>query len=202
MKKRLLGWGLVAAVSLLLSAATPVRAQEREAESKAEAEHSRLEPWKWANFLILAGLIGYMIGKNAPGFFASRSQQIRKDMLEAEQARAESEAKMADVEKRFASLEADIAALRAESQREQTAGEASVRSATSAEIAKIQHNAKQEIEAAGKAARQELKRYTAGLAIELAQQKIQARMTPETQADLVKGFVQDAGASPAQDRKH
>jgi hypothetical protein len=37
----------------------------------------------------------------------------------------------------------------------------------------------------------ELKRYSAELAIQLAEQKIRARMTPETQDELVRGFVDD-----------
>jgi hypothetical protein len=36
-----------------------------------------------------------------------------------------------------------------------------------------------------------LKRYAAELAIGLAEQKIRARMTPETQDALVRGFVRD-----------
>ena len=37
----------------------------------------------------------------------------------------------------------------------------------------------------------ELKRYCAELAMELAEKKIRARMTPETQDALVRGFVRD-----------
>jgi F0F1-type ATP synthase membrane subunit b/b' len=62
---------------------------------------------------------------------------------------------------------------------------------TAAEIAKIQAHAEQEIASAGKAARTELKRYSAQLAVELAEQKIRARMTPQTQDALVRGFVRD-----------
>ena len=62
---------------------------------------------------------------------------------------------------------------------------------TAAEIAKTQANAEREIAAAGKAARTELKRYCADLAVGLAEQKVRARMTPETQDALVRGFVRD-----------
>jgi len=62
---------------------------------------------------------------------------------------------------------------------------------TADEIAKIQAHAEREIASAGKAARMELKRYSAELAVSLAEQKVRARMTPETQDALVQGFVQD-----------
>jgi F0F1-type ATP synthase membrane subunit b/b' len=36
-----------------------------------------------------------------------------------------------------------------------------------------------------------LRRYTADLAVSLAETKVRARMTPEAQESLVKGFVQN-----------
>jgi F0F1-type ATP synthase membrane subunit b/b' len=65
------------------------------------------------------------------------------------------------------------------------------------EIARIQELAEREIEAAGKTARTQLRRFTAHLAIDLAQRKLEARMTPETQDGLVRGFVQDLGNPPS-----
>ena len=86
---------------------------------------------------------------------------------------------------------AEISALRAASGKEEEAEAAGFGRHTAAEIAKTQAQAEQEIAAAGKAARLELKRYCAELAVGLAEQKIRARMTPETQDALVRGFVRD-----------
>ena len=47
----------------------------------------------------------------------------------------------------------------------------------------------QEIASAAKAARTDLKRYSAQLAVELAERKLRDRMTPDTQNALVRGFV-------------
>ena len=135
--------------------------------------------------------LGYLIGKNAGPFFTGRSQQIRKDMQEAQEARRQSEARAAEVDRRLASLEGEIATLRAESQKEIQSESERLARHTAAEMAKIQSHAEQEIASAGKAARMELKRYTAHLAVTLAEQRLQARMTPETQDALVRGFVRD-----------
>lgn len=164
---------------------------EHASEPPAEGEHGNLELWKWANFLVLAGALGYLVSKNAGPFFAARSQQIRKDMIEAQQARTQAEARASEVDRRLAGLETEIAALRAESQREAQSDTERLARQTAAEIAKIQAHAEQEIAAAGKAARQELKRYSAELAIQLAAARIRSRMTPETQEALVRGFVRD-----------
>ena len=159
--------------------------------AEGEAGGGNLEIWKWANFLVLAGGIGYLIGKKGGPFFAERSTKIRKDMVEAGEVRQAAEARAAEVERRLANLEAEIAALRAESVKEEEAETGRAGRHTAAEIVKTQEHAEQEIAAAGKAARMELKRYCAELAMELAEKKIRARMTPETQDALVRGFVRD-----------
>jgi F-type H+-transporting ATPase subunit b len=159
--------------------------------AEGEAEGGNLQIWKWANFLVLAGGIGYLIGKKGGPFFAARSLKIGKDIVDAGVVRKDAEARAAEVERRLANLEAEIAALRAESGQEEEAEIGRFGRHTAAEIVKTQELAEREIAAAGKAARMELKRYCAELAMELAEKKIRARMTPETQDALVRGFVRD-----------
>jgi F-type H+-transporting ATPase subunit b len=173
-------------------------AQEHEGAEKktgAEKEESFAEKHelelKWANFLLLAGLLGYTLGKNAGPFFAARSAGIRKDMDESLRQRQEAEAKAADVDRRLANLEKDIAALRGQSEAEAKTETERMAQQTEAEIAKIQAHAEQEIGSAGKAARMALKRYAAELAVGLAEQKVRARMTPDTEDALVQGFVRN-----------
>jgi F-type H+-transporting ATPase subunit b len=161
------------------------------AQEQDGGESTSTKMWKWANFLVLAGGLGYLIGKNAPSFFAARSEQIGKDMAEARKEREAAEARAADVDRRLANLGAEIASLRAHAQEEAEAESQRLAHHRAAEIAKIQAHAEQEIVSAGKFARLELKRYAAELAIGLAEQKIRARMTPETQDALVRGFVRD-----------
>lgn len=146
---------------------------------------------KVVNFAILAIGLGYLIRKNAGPFFDARSRKIRKAMIEAADARKEAEARIMAVESRLANLGVEIAALREESQKEATAEHEQVARLTDAEVAKIRTHAEQEIAAAGKAARMELRRYTARLAVDLAEAKIRTRMTPAAQNALVEGFVTD-----------
>jgi len=187
--------------------ARPVFAQEPkeslaekadEAGNKAHAaeEEGTMDIWKWANFLILAGGLGYLIGKHAGPFFAARTASIRKDMEDSLEQRRQAEARAADVERRLANMEADIAALRGEGERDARAEAERMERHTAAEIAKIQAHAEQEIAAAGKTARAELKRYAAELAIGLAERKIRTRMNAETQDGLVAGFVHELQTPP------
>jgi F-type H+-transporting ATPase subunit b len=190
--------GLAAlALGLTLAAAGPVLAQEHPtadhpgAPVKEEtwAEKHELE-LKIANFVILAALIGYFVGKYAGPFFEKRTAGIRKDMDESLRQSKEAEAKAAEVDRRLAALEADIAAMKAETEREIKAETERMSRVASQEIVKIQAQSEMEIAAAGKAARTELKQYAAELAVDLAAKKIRDRMTPAAQEALVKGFVQ------------
>lgn len=182
----------------LAFAGSTVLAQEHEGAEKkagAEKEESFAEKHelelKWANFLLLAGLLGYTLGKNAGPFFATRSAGIRRDMDESLRQRKEAEAKAAEVDRRLANLEKDIAALRGQSETEAKVETERMAQQTEAEIAKIQAHAEQEIASAGKAARMALKGYAAELAVGLAEQKVRARMTPDTEDALVQGFVRN-----------
>jgi F-type H+-transporting ATPase subunit b len=173
-------------------------AQEGEAGKKPESFAERHElALKWANFLILAGGLGYLIKKNGGPFLAERSRKIQEDIREAEAVRRDAEARAAEVDRRLATLETEIAGLKAESEKEAVAETEGMRQQTTAEIAKVQTQAEHEIAAAGKLARAELKRYAADLAIGLAEKKLEARMTAETQEALVRGFVRDVENLPS-----
>jgi F0F1-type ATP synthase membrane subunit b/b' len=187
--KRRIGLALLA---FSLSAAA-LFAQE---EGHAEKGASGLSPVTeivllWVNFAILAIGLGYLIKKYGGPFFAARSERIQREIVEAAKVCQDAEARSADVDRRLANLQADLAALRTESRKELESLERHTTSKASAEIARIQSNAEQEIVAAGKAARLELKRYSAELAVHLAGEKIQARMTPQVQDGLVRDFVSE-----------
>jgi F-type H+-transporting ATPase subunit b len=173
----------------------PAAAQQHEseaqkvAESTGVTEHGPDVIWGWANFVLLVGGLGYLVKKNAGPYFAQRSVEIRKGMADADAARAASDAKVAEVDRRLASLETEIAAMRSNAQKEAEADAERTRREAAAELAKIQSHLAEEIAAAAKSATLELRRYSAELALGLAEQKIAARMSPETQDRLVRTFV-------------
>jgi F-type H+-transporting ATPase subunit b len=186
MKRRLL-WILLL-FTIIVPAAVAQEAGGKKEASFAEEHELAL---KWANFLLLAGGLGYLIRKNAGPFFVARTQKIREQMILGEEARKNAEQRAAEVDRRLAGLDAEIAALRAESQKVAASEGERMQRETVAQIAKMRAQAQQEIAAAGKAARAELKRYAADLAIGLAGQKLRVRVTPGTQEALVRGFVRD-----------
>jgi F-type H+-transporting ATPase subunit b len=200
--KRLAGCS-IAALLLLFFVKSPAPAQQPEskaqrvAESSGETEHGPSIFWGWLNFLLLAGGLGYVIKKNAGPYFAKRSLEIRKGMADAEAARAASDAKVAEVDRRLANLQAEIEALRSSAQQEAEADAQRVRREAAAEMAKIQSHVGEEIASAAKSATLDLRRYSADLALGLAEQKIAARLSPEMQDRLVGRFVTSLTHAPS-----
>jgi F-type H+-transporting ATPase subunit b len=186
------------ALCLLALTAVPLLAQQKKEseadqvrESTGTTEHG--EPaviWGWLNFLMLAGGLGYVVKKNVGPYFAQRSKQIRQGIAEAEDVRAEAEARIAEVEGRLANLQPEIEALRREALQEQEAEGQRMRQEAAAELAKIQARLAEEIAAAGKTARLELRRYSAEMALRLAEQKIRAQMSERIEDRLVTSFIE------------
>lgn len=169
---------------LLALAAAPVFAQH-------EGAAPSLTGWKWANFALLAGGLGYLLAKKAPAFFRGRTAEIQNGIAEAARLKAAAEAHAAEIERKMARLGAEIENLKAEARREMEAENQRLREETAHQLAKIQARAGQEIASAAKAARLELKSHSAGLALALAGDQLRGRVTGEVSRALVAAFVKD-----------
>ncbi len=162
-------------------------------QAEAHGEHgaANLDFFKWINFAILAGIIGYFAYKKGGAFFAGRTAMIRRDLEDSARMKQEAEARYAEVERRLAALATEVEALRAQARAESASESDRVREETSRQMAKLRAQAEQEIVAAGNAARQQLRAYAAELAIGLAEQKIRTRLTPEADAGLIAAAAAD-----------
>ncbi len=155
----------------------------------AEGGNDNLMLWRIVNFLILASLLGWLIRKHAGPFFAERSESIVKDIAGARRKLAESEARAKAIDERLARLGLDIDGLKAKARAEMALEHDRIERETGARLKKVFLLADQEMVAATKAARTELKAYTAQLAVELAEKKITSQMTPDLQRSLLGAFV-------------
>jgi len=151
--------------------------------------------WKWANFVILAAGLGYLMAKTLPAFFQTRTSSIQKSIVEAQQAKMDAERRAADMDARMSALGSEIERFRVQSHAEMEQEGARIRSETADQIRKLERQAEMEIESAGKTAQRELRAFAAELALDLAEQRIRDRLNAETETALIDGFVRDL-ASP------
>jgi F-type H+-transporting ATPase subunit b len=163
------------------------------AEHKAETQQSE-EPaaiWRWANFLILAAGVVFLMNKHLPGHFASNKKEIQKGISEAQQMKMDAERRSAEMDARLNALGADIEKFRTQSAAEMQQEGDRISRDTAAQIKKIEQQAAVELESVGKTARRQLKEYAAELALGLAEERLRARIDATAESLLVDDFVRD-----------
>lgn len=178
-------------------------AQRPEAPPSGEegqaAQHHGGSPWsfvfKWINFLILFGGLGWKLRKPLLNFLESRRQEIEEGLSMAAEARSKAQSKLAEVESRLAGMNEEICQLKAQAL--QQAEEERVRILVGArvEARKILELASLEIEGIRKAARLELKGHVAELAVHIAEQRLKSIIGPEEHKKIVERFVEGLGSS-------
>jgi F-type H+-transporting ATPase subunit b len=158
--------------------------------------------FKIVNFVILAGALGYLIRKNAPAFFRARGDEIQRGIREASELRRDAEQRAAGIELRMSNLSGEVEQIRKEAAAEAARESERIQAETAQQLEKIGTKAQEEIASAAKAARHELKMFAAGLAIQLAAERIRSGMTPEAQDALIDGFVSDLQKSRSKPEVH
>ena len=141
------------------------------------------------NFAIIIALIVWAWKKNVPAMFRARTENIRKSLDEARRASEDANRRLSDVESRLARLDAEISEMRKNAESEAIAEEQRIRAAAEEDRRKVIESAEQEIDAAAKAARRDLKAYAATLAVSLAEKKI--HIDRNTDQALVTRFAQE-----------
>lgn len=163
-------------------------------ESQSPAATEAGDPWivwKWINFAILAAGLGYLISKHAPAYFRSRSDDIQKALVQAAQELKDAEARAATLETRLMGIQNEIQSLRTTARAEMAAEGERIFRDTERNLQRVQNQAAQEIALMTRASRDELRKYSASLALDLAEQRIRSRITPDAQNGLADGFLYD-----------
>lgn len=138
------------------------------------------------NFAVIALAVIWISRSKLPGVFRNRTQSIQKAMEDARKASEDANRRLSGIEARLARLDSEIESMRATAEQEAAAEEARIHAAAEEDTRKIVESAEQEIAAAAKLARRELKAYAAELAVSMARQQI--RVDSATDQALVQSF--------------
>lgn len=165
----------------------------------AEGGHGETETWtpmlqfaRVINFLILFGLLYYLLRNPLSNFFSERKSQIQKDLEEAKQRREEAERTLKDYEQKLADMEQELDRMRSE-----------LKKAADAESEKIVANADRMaegmVEAAKLAAEQEVRKAKSQLrnesvemAVQMAEALIKEKITDEDRKRIVEDYLSKA----------
>ena len=187
------------------SALSPETAEQEETTSagghsseEGGEGHEASPIFRWINFAILVGALGYVLRKPAAQFFAERTATIRKGLEDGRSALAAAEEKLRTVEEKLQGFEKEMADFRAAARKEMEEEHARMRQATAQEAEKMMESVRVQMDVASKQAQLDLRLYTAGQAVDLAEKVIAGRMNEAREKRLVTQFVQKVGTESRQ----
>lgn len=180
----------LSSVFVLLMAA-PAMAQE--VKPSAEASASGVF-FHWLNFAIIVLVIGYFFWKSGP-YFHGHAEEISRKIAEGARAREAAERQQREAEAKLAGIDREIARIREEAKRGTEGETERLRALARQEAETIERAAHAEIAAARRNARLELKALAGRLAAERAEAMLRDEITPEAEAGLFRGFIEELQGS-------
>ena len=142
-----------------------------------------------ANFVLLIGGLYYFLHKPIGDYLAGRSTTIRRELDEAQKTREIATAQLAEIDRKVKALPEQIAALRQRGAEEVAAEAGRIREQAAAERQRLIDQARREIDVQLRIAKRELTEHAADLAIGVARERIDSRITDDDQARLVDRYV-------------
>jgi len=193
MRRRILLGAATLAFAAGLWVAPPAQAQESGKSSEGQAENSQ-DKWFWwnvVNFVILVGILGYLVKKNGGPYLKTRSEEIQRGIVEAATKQRAADERVAGMERRIAKLGDEIDSMRAHIRQEMAVEGERIHLETEHHIRRINEQAEQEIQSLTKAALRKLRMYSAELALKSAEEQLKTRVDPNVENNLVGSFIDD-----------
>lgn len=181
------------ALFMFLFAALPVMAAEGAEPDPADSTAGLI--FRWLNFLIVFGGMGWLIAKYGGAFFRGNAKEIAASIVEATAEKEEAVRELHAVEAKIERLDRDVAEMREQAQQNWAAESDRLRTSGAAEIEKINQAARGELAASERAAQEQLREIAASLAVRDAAALVSSRMNSDLRARIFQGFLADLGRS-------
>ncbi|CAN5342890.1 hypothetical protein BH10ACI2_BH10ACI2_08350 [soil metagenome] len=151
------------------------------------------EAWKFLNLGIFVALMVYVAKKPLGEAFKAKRDQIRSELIKAEQEKQAALSKLTSAETKLAQLETEKEALINKAKTEAEAEKNRLAEHTKIEIERLGHQTDAELSRLSNQSRAELRRFSAEESIRLAEQKLRAQIDGTIDAQLVKASISEIG---------
>ena len=160
-------------------------------------DYPGFELWKFVNLAIFVAALVFILTRKVKlgEIFQARRESIKRELAKAQEERDAALQKLKEVEERLARLDTEVTAIKEQSAREAIEERERIARSTETEIARLSEQALREIESAGKAARKDLRRYTAEQSVSLAEEIVRREMKPEDDARLIRNNIEELGGT-------
>jgi len=184
------GWlGAVTVLGIVLAAAVAWAAGGG-GEDHGDARAQFIDfAWRVANFLVLMGILYWLMWKKIKAFFAGRREGIKASLEEAEVVKAEAEKKFREYDEKIKKAEEEIQGIsdmiRAQGEEEKK------RIIAEAERAavKMKEDAKARMDQELKKAKNELRLEASELAVQMAEDILKKKVTKEDHEGMVREYL-------------
>jgi len=150
------------------------------------------------NLAIVVIAIVFYIRRTVPTVLRNRGERLQKQLVEARTATDDANRRLLAVEERLSKLDDEIIGMRQQAERDMLREEERFRETLEAEKDRLVDATEQEIATAGAAARRELKKFAAELAVSAAEQRLQ--MTSAMDEKIVGRFASSLGSGRGEEK--
>lgn len=151
------------------------------------------EIWKFVNLFIFVALIAYFLRKRLPAAFKAKREEIRAELIRAEEAKKAALAKLTEIEAKLAGADAERSAILREAKEEIELEKGRLIAQAEAETSKLREQATGEANRIGQVARLQLRRFAVEESIRRAEKKLCSEVNAETDSRLISSGIQAVG---------
>lgn len=151
------------------------------------------ELWKFVNLAIFVGLLVYLLKKPLGEAFKAKREQIRAELIKAEQEKQAALAKLTTAEAKLAQLETEKEDVLRKAKAEAAFEKDRLAEQTEADVKRLRSQADAEIARIANQSRAELRRFSAEESIRIAEAKLRAKIDGNADARLVKASISEIG---------
>jgi F0F1-type ATP synthase membrane subunit b/b' len=181
------------ALFIFLFMVLPVMAAEGGEPDPADSTAGLI--FRWLNFLIVFGGMGWLIARYGGAFFRGNAKEIASSIVQATAEKEEAGRELRAVEAKIERLDKDVAEMREQARQNWEAESQRLYSSGVTEIEKINQAARSELAASERAAQEQLREIAASLAVRDAAALVSSRMNSDLRARIFQGFLADLGRS-------
>ena len=170
------GWFILVAIFANAALSLAMAPGAMAAEVVHHAFNWKKEALRYVNFLVVVGVLWWLLKDRVPKFFDDRRAKIDQAIKDANASKAKADERRAEYEAKIAQVEQEIAAIDAEQARRVEEMRDELARAAEAAAGRVSQEAEERIAAELDQARAELQREASLLAVELAEDLIKERV--------------------------
>jgi F-type H+-transporting ATPase subunit b len=151
------------------------------------------EAWKFLNLGVFVAVLVYLLRKPMSEAFKARREEIRSELVKAEEERQAALSRLKEIEAKLAQLEDERDNILKNAKEEAAAEKKRLVAQTKLDIERLKQQAQSELARLTGQARAELRRFSAEESIRLAEEKLRKQIDAGTDAKLVKASISEIG---------